>query len=213
MHAIDMPLKAARAGKPAPPDIAAMLAEVPATLFAYWAGTAHHEFPGIPRDTSFFAQALEGLLMYFDCVACAGGPCALPSLAAGSVWQAWTGLDEPGLHRFCMRHVGRPVPHGARARMLVDMDRALATCLVAARRRAGMPAAGAGLPPLFSLDSRLGMPLGYGYRIIQGRVACSILDEFGSTEDRVSFPSALTPQGLLLAGLVGRDEYEAGALA
>ena len=212
MHAIDMPVKAARAGKAAPPDYAAMRADVPATLFAYWAGTAHHDFPGIARDACFHAQALEALVMYFDCVASAGSPCALPSLAAGSVWHAWTCLDEPGLHRFCMRHVGWPVPHGARARMLADMDRALATCLVVARRRAGLPAAGACLPPLFSLDSRLGMPLGYGYRIIQGRVACSILDEFGNVEDRVSFPSALTPQGLLLAGLVGRDEYEQAAL-
>ena len=126
-----------------------MLAEVPATLHPYWAGTAHREFPGIPRDASFYAQSLEGLMMFFDCVASAGQPCALPSLAAGSVWHALTSLDEPGLHRFCLRHVGRTIPHGPRARMLADMDRALANCLVAARRRASMPAVSACLPPLF----------------------------------------------------------------
>ena len=187
---------------------ARMLADVPATLFPYWAGTAHHGFPGIPRDASFYVQSLEGLLMFFDCVAAVGQVCALPSLAAGSVWQAWTWLDEPGLHAFCIRHVGRPVPHAAQARMVTDMNRALATCLVVARRRASQPAAGAGLPPLFSLDSRLGMPHGFGYRIINGLVACSALDEFGSLEDRVSFPDALTPQGLYLAGLVSKAEYE-----
>ena len=211
MHAIEMPIGAARAGKLPPRGDAPMLAEVPATLLPYWAGTAHHDFPGIPRDASFYAQSLEGLMMFFDCVAAAGTICALPSLAAGSVWHAWTCLDEPGLHRFCLRHVGRTIPHGAGARLLADMDRALATCLVAARRRASMPAAGACLPPLFSLDCRLGMPQGYGYRIINGQVACSPLDEFGNTEDRLSFPSVLAPEGLLLAGLVSQAEYQEAA--
>ncbi len=211
MKTMETPVKAARAGECPAPARAPMLAEVPASLHPYWAGTAHHDFPGIPRDASFYAQSLEGLIMFFDCVASAGKPCALPSLAAGSVWHAWTCLDEPGLHRFCMRHAGRTIPHGPRARMLADMDRAQATCLVAARRRASMPAAGACLPPLFSLDSRLGMPQGYGYRIIKGLVACSSLDEFGNTEDCVCFPGGLTPQGLLLAGLVSRAEYEQAA--
>lgn len=211
MHAIDMPKNAAPAAQQQAPGYAAMLAEVPATLFPYWAGTAHHDFPGIPRDASFCAQSLEGLLTFFDCMALAGKPCALPSLAAGSVWRAWTCLDEPGLHRFCRRHVGWTIPHPGQARSMANMDRALATCLVAARRRASMPAAGACLPPLFSLDSRLGMPLGHGYRIIQGLVACSTLDEFGNTEDRVSFPDGLRPQGLLLAGLVSQAEFDEAA--
>ena len=204
-------MRARHAGERAQAAEAAMLAEVPATLFPYWAGTAHHDFPGIPRDASFYAQALEGLVMFFACVAAAGKPCALPSLAAGSVWHAWTCLDQPGLRRFCIRHVGHAVPHGEQFRMTTDMNRALATCLVTARRRASMPAAGACLPPLFSLDCRLGMPEGYGYRIINGLVACSALDEFGNTKGRVSFPDSLTPKNLFLAGLVSQAEYEEAA--
>lgn len=211
MNATKKPIVVKHAGALSQAAYARMLAEVPATLFPYWAATAHHEFPGIPRDASFYTQSLEGLMMFFDCVAAAGQACALPSLAAGSVWHTWTFLDESGLHRFSVRHVGRVIPHPGQAGMMAGMDRALATCLVVARRRASQPAAGACLPPLFSLDSRLGMPQGYGYRIIRGLVACSALDEFGNAQDRVSFPEALTPHGLYVAGLVSEAEYEEAA--
>jgi hypothetical protein len=89
-----------------------------------------------------------------------------------------------------------------------EMGRALAVCLVQARRRASQPAAGSHLPRLFSLDSQLGMPGGVGYRIIGGLVACSPLDEFGNPDDRPSFPDELTPHALFLAGLVSGAEYE-----
>lgn len=188
---------------------AAVLADMPAALFPYWVQSAHDEFPGIPRDASFYAQAAEGLMMFFDCAAAAGRTCALPSRAADSVWHAWMRLDADGFERFCIRHFGRIIPHLERARMKRgEMGVALAVCLVQARRRASQPAASSHLPRLFSLDSQLGMPRGFGYRIIGGLVACSILDEFGNPEGKVSYPGELTPHALYLAGLVSDAEYD-----
>ena len=188
---------------------AAVLADVPAALFLHWAQTAHQEFPGIPRDASFYAQSAEGLMVFFDCAAAAGRPCALPSRAADSVWHAWRRLDAAGLDAFCIRHFGRTIPHVERDRMPEgEIDRALATCLVQARRRTSQPAAGSHLPRLFSLDSRLGMPRGVGYRIIGGLVACSPLDEFGNPEGKVRYPGELAPCALHRAGLVGETEYQ-----
>ena len=187
---------------------ATVLADVPAGLFPYWAQTAHTEFPGIPRDVSFYAQSAEGLMMFFDCAAAAGKPCALPSRAADSVWHAWMGLDAAGIERFCIRHFGRSILHVERTRMGEgEMDRALAACLVQARRRASQLPAGSHLPRLFGLDARLGMPRGFGYGIIGGLVVCSELDELGQPEGRPRFPPALAPQGLLLAGLISEAEY------
>ncbi|SFD18914.1 hypothetical protein [Massilia yuzhufengensis] len=191
---------------------AQVLADVPGALFPYWVATAHHEFPGIPRDASFYAQSVEGLMMFFDCVAAAGRRCALPSRAADSVWHAWARLDAPGLDRFCIRHFGRGIPHVERAHMQGDMGLALAVCLVQARRRASQPAAGTHLPRLFSLDGQLGMPGGFGYRVIGGLVACSTLDEFGNPEDKLGFPGELAPYALYVSGLVSKDEYDAAAL-
>lgn len=191
---------------------AAVLADVPAALFSHWAQTAHEEFPGIPRNAAFFALAAEGLMMFFDCVAAAGKTCALPSRAADSVWNAWSRMDAAGLEGFCIRHFGRSIPHVERGRMQDgEMGRALAVCLVQARRRASQPAAGSHLPRLFSLDSQLDMPRGAGYRIIGGLVACSVLDELGSLEDKVGFPAELTPHALYFAGLVSEAEYDEAA--
>ena len=189
---------------------AAVLADVPTTLFSYWADTAHHEFPGIARDGSFFAQAAEGLMMFFDCVAAAGRMCGLPSRAADSVWHAWTRMDEVGLHRFTVRHFGRMIPHVDKAHMQ-DMGRALAACLVQGRRRTGRPVGGTSLPRLFALDAQLGMPHGFGYRVIGGLVACSLLDELGNPVDSVSFPASLTPKALRFSGLISQAEYEEAA--
>lgn len=190
---------------------ATVLADVPPRLFPYWAASARDEFPRIPRDAAFYAQAAEGLMMFFDCVAAAGKPCGLPSRAADSVWHAWVRMDAPGLDAFCIRHFGRTVPHVERARMRDDMNKALAACLVQARRRASHPVAGPSLPWLFSLDARLNMPYGFGYRIVNGLVACSTLDAFGNPENKMSFPDGLTPHGLFQAGLISADEYDKGA--
>lgn len=187
---------------------APVLAEVPAALFPHWARTAHEEFPGIPRDASFYAQAAEGLMMFFDCAAAAGRTCALPSRAADSVWHAWTRLDAAGLVGFCIRHFGRAIPHLEGTRMKPgEMGRALAACLVQARRRASKPAVGPDLPRLFTLDARLGMPRGVAYGIIGGLVACSQLDELGQPEGRPGFPQALAPRALLQAGLISEAEF------
>lgn len=80
-----------------------------------------------------------------------------------------------------------------------------------ARRRASQPAAGSHLPRLFSLDSQLGMPRGFGYRIIGGLVACSTLDDFGNPEGRVDYPREMTPYALYLEGLVSETEYREAA--
>ncbi len=186
---------------------APVLADIPGALFPFWARNAHEEFPGIPRDASFYAQAAEGLMMFFDCVVAAGRACALPSRAADSVWHAWTRMNAPDLDRFCILHFGRTIPHVEKAQMGEAMGRALAACLVQGRRRASKPAAGPDLPRLFTLDARLGMPRGFGYGVIGGLVACSHLDELGQPEARPHFPHALAPQGLLQAGLVSKAEF------
>lgn len=186
---------------------ASVLADVPHALFPYWAESAHQEFRGIPRDASFYAQSAEGLMMFFDCVAAAGRACALPSRAADSIWHAWTRMDAAGLDAFCIRHFGRTIPHLEKAQMQGSMGQALAACLVQSRRRASKPAVGPELPRLFTLDARVGMPGGFGYGIIGGLVACSVLDELGHPEGHPSFPNALTPRALLRAGLISESEY------
>ncbi|MFC0254339.1 hypothetical protein [Massilia consociata] len=192
-------------------NYAAVLEDVPPTLFRYWAEVSQGEFPGIPRDASFFAQSVEGLMMFFDCVSAAGRqPCGLPSRAADSVWHAWMRMDAPNLERFCIRHFGRSIPHVEKTHMRGHMRMALSVCLVQARRRASKPVAGPNLPRLFLLDGQLGMPRGFGYRIIGSLVAWSVLDEFGNSDDHVSFPDNMTPRGLLQAGLVSKAEYDEG---
>lgn len=189
-------------------NYASVLVDVPAALFPYWAQTAHEEFPSIPRDASFYAQSVEGLMMFFDCVAVAGRTCALPSRAADSVWHAWARLDASSLERFCIRHFGRAIPHVERASMKEgQMGKALAVCLVYARRRASKPAAGPDLPRLFTLDARLGMPRGFDYSVIGGMVSCSLLDELGQPDGRPNFPRALAPRALFQAGLISEAEY------
>lgn len=187
------------------------LDEIPDTLFPYWAETSQQEFPGIPRDPSFFARSAEGLMMFFDCAAAARKTCGLPSRAADSVWHAWMRLDETGLYRFCIRHFGKIIPHVEAAQMAGGMQAALAVCLAQARRRAARPAADAYLPPLFSLDRRLGMPHGVAYSMVGGLVAYCMLDASGNPNHHMVFPEALSPDGLALLGLVGKAEYDEAA--
>lgn len=121
---------------------AQVLADVPGALFSYWSAHSQDEFPCIPRDASFFAQAAEGLVTFFDLAAAARKPCALPSRAADSVWHAWLRMDAAGLQRFCIRHFGKIVPHVERAQMSAGIGEAMAMCLVqhAAARRSRPPA-------------------------------------------------------------------------
>ncbi|NHZ60981.1 hypothetical protein [Massilia genomosp. 1] len=185
----------------------ARMADLPATLYPFWKRTAQHEFPGIPQDAFFFARAAEGLMAFFDCVRDAGLPCGLPSMAADSVWHAWMRLSPTGLNAFCRKHFGRVIPHVEAQDMSGGMGRALAVCLVRARRSERMPVAGPNLPRLFALDRVLAMPGGCGYLLFNGEVASVALDARGRAAAMPAYAESLRPALLLAAGLVTEDEY------
>lgn len=189
----------------------AELADLPATLYPFWQRTAQHEFKGIPQDAFFFARAAEGLMAFFDCVRDAGPtcglPCGLPSMAADSVWHAWMRLSPTGLNAFCRKHFGRVIPHVEAPEMAGGMGRALAVCLVRARRIERMPAAGANLPRLFALDRMLAMPGGCGYLLLNGQVASLALDQRGRAAGVPACVDSLSPEQLLAAGLISETEY------
>ncbi|NHZ42343.1 hypothetical protein [Massilia aquatica] len=185
----------------------AELADLPATLYPFWQRTAQHEFKGIPQDAFFFARAAEGLMAFFDCVRQAELPCGLPSMAADSVWHAWMRLSPTGLNAFCRKHFGRVIPHVEAPEMNGGMGRALALCLVRARRIERMPAAGPNLPRLFALDRMLAMPGGCGYLLFNGEVASVALDARGRAAAVPAYAESLRPAQLLAAGLVTEEEY------
>ena len=182
------------------------LGDLPPGLAAYWAASASREFPGIPRDALFFARASEALMEFFDCVAGAGKPCALPSKAADSVWHAWLRYSPMTLQQFCMKHCKRLIPHVEAAAMPGRMDDALANCLVAARRLNGLPAASATVPRVFSADHRLRMPHGYAYRVVGNRIGVSDMDAHGRRHAHESFPGRFMPAALLSSGLIVDSE-------
>lgn len=185
------------------------LAELPDGLFDYWAAHAAQEFKGIPRDAFFFVRAAECLVDFFDCVAFSGQTCALPSKAADSVWHAWRRYSPATLQQFCLKHFKRLIPHLEARDMPLPMDEALAVCLVASRRLAGLQAGGNNLPPLFGADAALRMPGGAGYRLADGRVGVGTLDGRGRRQDELMFPPALQPLALVDAGLVRAWETQA----
>jgi hypothetical protein len=187
------------------------LDQVPQGLCGYWAATASREFEGIPRDAFFFVRAAETLLEFFECVAFSGKPCALPSKAADSVWHAWLRYAPMKLQKFCIEHYGRLLPHLEAPDLPAPMGDALATCLVNARLLAGLPPAGANLPPLFLDDRRLRMPHGYAYQIASGRVAAAGMTAQGRMMDDWSFPAAFAPGALLGCGLVQEWEVQQAA--
>jgi uncharacterized membrane protein YgcG len=184
------------------------LSELPPNLYSYWQRTAAFEFKGIPQDAFFFARAAEGLMMFFDCLRATGLPCGLPSKAADSVWHAWERLDPGHLERFCVAHFGRNFPHTEGADMTLDMDRALANTLVAARELDKLPAAGMNVPRLFSLDRRLRMPGGYAYSVVKGKVAWRPINRRGKGEGEMHYPASLDAPQLFAAGLVSAAAYE-----
>jgi hypothetical protein len=171
------------------------MADLPPVLYSHWKRTAQLEFRGIPQDAFFFARAAEGLLMYFDCVARSGKPCALPSKAADSVWRAWIQMAPLGLTGFCLKHFGRTIAHVDAEHMKVDIELGLANSLVQSRRRDGMDSAGPEMPRLFTLDCLLRMPKGYTYRLVDGELAVELLDAAGRSKGGPQFLSALTPAG------------------
>jgi hypothetical protein len=183
-------------------------AELPATLYPYWKRSAQFEFKGIPRDAFFFARATEGLLNFFDCVRASGKPCALPSVAADSVWHAWMRMSPASLDAFCIKHFGKPIPHVEAAEMGTQMEAALANCMVTARRLEKRDLARPSVPRLFALDADLCMPGGFGYRLAQGRVACRRLDKQGRPAGEAFYPAGLEPVELLGAGLVTQSWFD-----
>lgn len=184
------------------------LYELPDDLCSYWAQTAADEFKGIPRDAFFFVRAADALMDFFDAVAASEQPCGLPSKAADSVWHAWLRIAPLTLQQFCIAHFGRPIPHREAATMPVPMDQAMAACLVASRRRRGMAAGGAKLPPLFTADRRLRMPHGYSYSVVLGRVGWADMDERGRVVRLPEFPNSWRPEELASAGLLTAWEFE-----
>lgn len=186
----------------------AAMQDLPEGLFPAWKDSAGAEYPGIARDAFFFARAAEGLLMFFDCVMRSGKSCALPSKAADSVWHAWARWSPAGLDAYCVRHFGRRIPHVEAAHMTSQMEDALANCLVQARKLEWMPTAGSSLPKLFTLDRRLRMPGGFGYRMVKGQVAFSSLNGRGRPEGDVYYPGTLAPVELLMAGLITQRAFD-----
>ena len=182
-------------------------AAIPPALYPTWKRLAPLEFKGIRTDAFFFTCAVEGLLTFFDCVRRSGQPCALPSKAADSVWHAWIKLNRSGLDEFTQRFFGRVIPH-VEGEQMADVSAALANCLVQARRVEGLPAAGPALPALFSLDRRLRMAKGYGYRAFGERLGYSPLDEGGMTTGEYAFPAALATVALLDSGMLQPSELE-----
>lgn len=186
----------------------AALDALPPTLFHYWRRSAQFEFKGIPRDAFFYARAAEGLMTFFTCVTRRAIPCALPSMAADSVWHAWMRLDAPGLERFCIEHFGRAIPHVEGNAMQEEMDVALANCLVQARELEGIGRAGPNVPRLFTLDRRLRMPCGFAYKLFDGEIGYRKLDRSGWARGQVWFPCALAATALLGAGLVSHEDFD-----
>ncbi|HEX9173309.1 MAG TPA: hypothetical protein VF861_11655 [Telluria sp.] len=181
------------------------MADIPPTLYPYWKRTAHFEFKGIPQDAFFFARAADGLLAFFDCVRSSDRACALPSMAADSVWHAWIRLAPDGIDAFCLKHFGRTISHIERAAMAVPMAEALANCLVRARALESLPTARVGVPRLFALDLKLRMPGGLVYTRFGGRLAWERLDRAGRRRAEFVFRDQFEP-ALLDTGLIWQAE-------
>jgi hypothetical protein len=185
------------------------LADVPPGLFDYWRRSAHLAFEGIPRDKLFFASALDGLLDFFSCVRSSGKPCGLPSAAADSVWHAWAARSPANLERFCLRHFGRVIPHIEAAAMHAQMEGALATCMVYARRLEKLDPVKPSVPALFALDRKLRMPRGYGYALKNGAVTLQRLNADGVPDGAPRFQGGLEGAQLLAAGLISQQVFDA----
>ncbi|MGZ3184901.1 MAG: hypothetical protein ACXU8N_20905 [Telluria sp.] len=180
------------------------LAALPPGLMEYWQHTAPQEYPGIPTDAFFFARAAEGLLQFFRVVARTRKSCALPSVAADSVWHAWLRWNPGGPEAFARSHFGLPVPHIERAGL---SEGALANTLLACRKLEGIPAEGPRVPSLFLLDARLRMPGGHGYWRRGAEVAFAPLDERGRRDRAPSLHPELALATLVAAGFVSEAAY------
>jgi uncharacterized membrane protein YgcG len=191
----------------------AALTDMPERVRKYWQLNAGAEFEGIPTGAFFYARASEGLMTFFACIEQAEGKaCALPSKAADSVWHAWLKADPIGLDKFTLKHFGQRIPHVEARSMATEMGEALARSLVLSRGLDRKPPEGPGIPGLFALDGKLRMPQGYGYRMRDGEIGYSILDYHGRAGASMHFPPALAAAGLLSAGLITQEMYEAALI-
>jgi hypothetical protein len=184
------------------------LCDLPPTLYEYWSRTAQTEFQGIPRDAFFYVRAADALLDFFECVRRNNHPCALPSMAADSVWHAWLRHSPATLEAFCERHFGQRIPHVEAGDMAGGMALPLAMSLVTARRLDGLPLAAPSVPGLFGTDRALRMPGGFAYALRGNDLVCSRIDRRGQTVGTGQVHPALTPDFLLAAGLIARIDYE-----
>lgn len=182
------------------------LEDIPPGLFAFWQRNSGKEFPGIPDSELFFTQAASGLMRFFEVAADRRAPCALPSLAADSVWHAWMAWDAVNLDHFCRRHFGKPIDHLPQARLDAL---ALPRMLVACREHERTRSPGRGLPALFKLDAALHMPHGHGYALQDHDIVYCRLDAQGKMTGRARLHPELTLQALVLANLISQPEYAA----
>lgn len=184
----------------------ARLAALAPGLQASWRASAAAEFPGIPVSARAFMRSAEGLLMFFDATQGRGVACALPSVAADSVWHAWLRWDADDLARFCRAHFGSPIPHLTLKQIGTG---ALTQTLVACRALQGIPAHGPAIPALFGLDARLRVPNGFGYRLKQRKIVYGRLGANGALPKRVVTHPQLDLSSLLAAGLISQEVYAA----
>ncbi|GAA0407735.1 hypothetical protein ACFOY5_17855 [Massilia aurea] len=175
-------------------------------LFPFWQRTAGKEFPGMPDNALFFMHAATGLMRFFEVAADRREPCALPSLAADSVWHAWMAWDAVNLEHFCRRHFGKPIDHLPHA-MLDAL--ALPRVLVGCREHEDARSRVRGLPALFRLDATLRMPYGHGYALQDEDIVYTRLNANGRMAGGARPHPGLTLRALLLANLISQADYAA----
>jgi len=180
------------------------LEHLPAPLRADWRRSAPLEFPGIPLSETFFVRAADGLMRFFELAASRSAACALPSVAADSVWHAWLHWDADHLDHFCRRHFDKPVAHLPQCELGAG---ALTHALAGARRIDGIAPEGPHLPALFTLDARLRMPFGHGYWNQAGEVVYGRLDGDGRRSGYPARHPDLTLQALFAASLITHSVY------
>lgn len=180
------------------------LEQIAPALYACWQRSAAQEFPGMPAQRASFYRAASGLFDFFQVASLRGQPCALPSLAADSVWHAWLQWDADDLARFCRRHFNQAIAHLPQSEL---GPAALVQTLVGCRFLEGARAHGPGLPQLFGLDASLRVPNGHGYWIDKGDIVYRRLDAAGRRSGKATVHPDLTLQALFAAGLIGEATY------
>jgi uncharacterized membrane protein YgcG len=184
----------------------AAIAQLPEGLDTLWLERISRLHPGSGINEKALRHVAEALLTYFDCLARTDKPCALPSLAAQVLWDAWADLDSAGLDRLRAHHFPSSADSNP-PRSRAQWEEAIANCLLQARAVAGMSPMTPALPALFLLDQQLALPGGHGWLLSGGRIGYVKLDGRGLMSAVPNFPEVLTPAGMLLAGLVSATAF------